>query len=283
MWVCRHRELDLTTGFVRGAAAGLVVDTGADLVAGRALRADVAGLMGSAELPLSVVYTHAHFDHCFGTAAFSTPAVPEEPAPGNGASGRSAAVASPPVPVWAHERCAVELAVNGVRQRESVVAGLRGTGRDLAAELVAAVQPVLPTRTLATAAVISLGERDVQLLHLGRGHTDHDVVVLVPDVDVVFAGDLVEQGAPPAFEGSDPRAWPRTVRALLDALGPTASAATVVPGHGDPVDAAFVAAQQVELVAVAEACARGRTDGGPYPVEVMEQALAALRAVRAHP
>jgi len=273
VWVCRHRDLDLTTGFVRGAAAGLVVDTGADLVAARGVREEIARLAGTAELPLSVVYTHAHFDHCFGTAALTTPAASEQPAPG------SAAVTSPPVPVWAHERCAVELAVNGVRQRESVVAGLRGAGRDLAAELVAAVVPVLPTRTLDTAAVISLGGRDVQLLHLGRGHTDHDVVVLVPDVDVVFAGDLVEQGAPPAFEDSDPRAWPRTLGALLDALGPTASAAKVVPGHGDPVDAAFVAAQQAELVAVAEACARGLTDGGPYPVDVMEQALAAYRAV----
>jgi glyoxylase-like metal-dependent hydrolase (beta-lactamase superfamily II) len=31
--------------------------------------------------------------------------------------------------------------------------------------------------------------------HLGLGHTDNDIVVEVPDADVVFAGDLVEEGA----------------------------------------------------------------------------------------
>ena len=36
----------------------------------------------------------------------------------------------------------------------------------------------------------------------GRGHTNGDLVVRVPDADVVYAGDLVEESAAPAF-GSD--------------------------------------------------------------------------------
>ena len=51
----------------------------------------------------------------------------------------------------------------------------------------------------------------VVLRHLGRGHTDHDVVAHVPDTGVVFAGDLVEQGAPPGFEDSYPLDWPATL------------------------------------------------------------------------
>lgn len=271
MWVCRHRDLDLTTGFVLGADAGLVVDTGADLVAGAGLRADLGALPGvGPDLALSVVYTHAHHDHCFGTAALTSASTTTASTPRPGRAGR-------PVPVWAHERCARDLAVNGLRQREEVVAEYRGTGRDRAAERVAAVVPVGPTRTLSTSAVIELGGRDVQLLHLGRGHTDHDVVVLVPDTDVVFAGDLVEHGAPPAFEDSDPVAWPTTLTRLLELLGPTAAATTVVPGHGDPVDARFVAGQRDELAAVAAACADARLDDGPYPPAVMAQALEAFR------
>ncbi|MCW2717936.1 hypothetical protein [Pseudonocardia sp.] len=40
----------------------------------------------------------------------------------------------------------------------------------------------------------------MDLRALGRGHTDRDLVVRVPDAGLVFAGDLVEQGAPPALE-----------------------------------------------------------------------------------
>jgi glyoxylase-like metal-dependent hydrolase (beta-lactamase superfamily II) len=59
----------------------------------------------------------------------------------------------------------------------------------------------------------------------------------------VFAGDLVEQGAPPSVgPDSDLPAWPATLDALL-ALAPR----VVVPGHGDPVDAAFVSEQRGEL------------------------------------
>jgi glyoxylase-like metal-dependent hydrolase (beta-lactamase superfamily II) len=73
------------------------------------------------------------------------------------------------------------------------------------------------------------------------------VVVHLPDEGVLFAGDLVEQGAPPAI-GRDayPLDWPSTMDALL-ALGPK----VIVPGHGETVDPAFVTGQRDELAAVA--------------------------------
>ena len=107
------------------------------------------------------------------------------------------------------------------------------------------------------------------LQHPGRGHTDHDVVVHVPDAAVVFAGDLVEQGAPPDLGDAVVADWPATLDALL-ALRPT----VVVPGHGDPVDPAFVRAQRAELAEVAAlhaAVAAGELDAvtaasrSPYP------------------
>ncbi|MGH3588805.1 MAG: MBL fold metallo-hydrolase, partial [Pseudonocardia sp.] len=118
-------------------------------------------------------------------------------------------------------------------------------------------------------AVLDLGGRRAELRHLGRGHTDHDLVVAVPDAGVVFAGDLVEQGAPPSLDEAAVAEWPATLGALLD-LRPR----TVVPGHGEPVDTAFVAEQRAELAEVAAlyaAVERGEltpSDAGarsPYP------------------
>jgi glyoxylase-like metal-dependent hydrolase (beta-lactamase superfamily II) len=80
-------------------------------------------------------------------------------------------------------------------------------------------------------------------------------VVLVPDVGVAVAGDLVEQGAPPWFGDSYPLEWPDTLTALLPRLGPV-----VVPGHGDVVDPAFVAAQRDDLAVVADAARTLRPD-----------------------
>ena len=104
--------------------------------------------------------------------------------------------------------------------------------------------------------MLDVGGREVVLRFLGRGHTDHDLVVEVEDGSdgtVVFAGDLVEEGAPPAFEDAFPADWPATLgRVHALARGP------VVPGHGAVVDAAFVGAQREELLAVLAAV---RADG----------------------
>ena len=92
--------------------------------------------------------------------------------------------------------------------------------------------------------------------------------MVVPDAGVVFAGDLVEEGAPPLY-GDDafPYEWPATLDRLL-ALAP----ATVVPGHGDVVDHGFVAGQGDQLAALAGLCR-----------QVAAGALAAAEAVRAAP
>ena len=76
----------------------------------------------------------------------------------------------------------------------------------------------------------------------------------------MFAGDLVEQGAPPDLGDAVVADWPATLDVLL-ALSP----AVVVPGHGDPVETAFVEAQRAALAEVAAlqaAVAAGELDAG---------------------
>ena len=52
--------------------------------------------------------------------------------------------------------------------------------------------------------------------HLGRGHTDNDIVVLVPDAGVLFAGDLLENGNVPFFGDAFPLDWPETASRLVE-------------------------------------------------------------------
>lgn len=248
--VRRHAELDLSVGLVLGSEQALVVDTRGDTTQGGELAGAVRQVTS---LPWQVVLTHAHFDHCFGTAAFL------------------------PATIRAHERCAPHLRRTAAAQRAEWTAHYRAEGRYETAEALAATEPVLPDHEVHDKTALALGDRTVELIHPGLGHTDHDLVVHVPDAAVVFAGDLVEHGAPPAFEDSQPLEWPATLDALLR-LRPL----TVVPGHGDPVSCEFVLRQRDELAVLAELCRAVATGSlaaaealhrSPYPAETTRTAL----------
>lgn len=212
----RYVELDQTLGLVVGDTHCLVVDTGTDEVHGASMAAAVRFVT---PLPWTVVITHAHFDHFFGANAFL------------------------PASVIAHERCRAVILADGDMQRRSWSARFRSDGKAEQAERLASARLVAPNEVITAQARIDLGGRTVTLVHPGPAHTDHDVFVHVPDVRVVFAGDLVEQGAPPSV-GPDahPSDWPAALDVIL-ALEPE----IVVPGHGDPVDADFVRRQRDDL------------------------------------
>ena len=216
--VRRYDELDLSIGLVIGSHSCLVVDTRSDPDQGAELYAAVRVVT---RRPCTVVLTHAHFDHCLGTAAFL------------------------PAAVWAHHRCRDDLARGGAAQYAEALAWSRAQQIPDAVP----VRPVVPDHPVLGDVEVDLGDRRVLLTHPGRGHTDHDLAVWSPDTGALFAGDLVEQGADPDFTDAYPLDWPIAVTALLQ-LGPR----IVVPGHGNPVDAQFVAAQRDELTALADLC-----------------------------
>jgi len=209
----RYVELVQTLGLVVGDSFCLVIDTGTDEVHGASMAAAVRFVT---PLPWSVVITHAHFDHFFGTNAFL------------------------PASVIAHDRCRSVILAEGDMQRRAWSARLRSEGKVEQAERLASARLVAPNEVITSSAMVDLGGRAVTLVHPGPAHTDHDVFVHVPDARVVFSGDLVEQGAPPSV-GPDSHVsdWPAALDAIL-ALNP----AIVVPGHGDPVDADFVRRQR---------------------------------------
>lgn len=85
-----------------------------------------------------------------------------------------------------------------------------------------------PTLTFETSMTLWMGEREVRIAHLGRGHSKGDTVVWLPDDKVLFSGDLVEHGATPYTGDAYLSDWPATLDAVA-ALG----AEKLVPGRGD--------------------------------------------------
>jgi cyclase len=85
-----------------------------------------------------------------------------------------------------------------------------------------------PNITYSKKKVLNLGGREVQLLFLGRGHTNGDTVVYLPKEKVVCTGDLMESQI--AYMGDAQfDEWITTLEALkkLDFE-------TDLPGHGAP-------------------------------------------------
>ncbi len=84
-----------------------------------------------------------------------------------------------------------------------------------------------PTLTFHGRMSLWLGEREAQIIHIGRAHTMGDTVVWLPKEKVLFAGDTVEFGAAPYCGDAHFTDWPETLRRLRE-LG----AQKMVPGRG---------------------------------------------------
>jgi cyclase len=179
--------------------AGVIVDDdGISIVDTLMVRSQwepFAAAVKELDLPVRrLILTHGHIDHVGGTKAF--------PHAGVYASPQTSAVLDEAMPVDAYKRFMPafddefdDLAELGTRPATHEI--------DDAASLTTRIE-VLPA----------------------SGHTDGDVIVLVPDADVCFAGDLCFFGVTPlAFQG-DPATW----AAMLDAI--VGLADTIVPGHG---------------------------------------------------
>ena len=216
VFVRRYDFYDQNIGVVLGDGAALLVDTRSTHVQAREIAGDLRMLTTD---PVTIVVdTHGHFDHAFGNHVFR------------------------PATIWGQAGCPPFMIATGETRRARVA-------RDeptLAADLVEVVIDP-PDRTFDTTTTLDVGGRAVELHFLGRGHTDHDAVVSVPDAEVVFAGDLIEGGSVPFFNDAYPIDWPATADALAAMV-----TGVVVPGHGDHAGRSFVIEQATAISGIAD-------------------------------
>ena len=215
IYVFTSDPVQLNSYLVVGTERALVVDTGAGPAQARSI---LAAFRALTDLPLTVVNTHDHWDHFFGNAAFA-------------ADGVDDFLASP----------------GFVRDhRASAWIQLEAVPLEHEPDLPTPEDLLVPVTAVGTGETLSLGDCTVEFLPLG-GHTESDLVILCEDVALV--GDLVEEGAPPQF-GDDalPARWAESLETLLALPQPQVFA----PGHGQPVDRTFLAAQLGDIAAVAE-------------------------------
>ena len=208
-----------------------LVDSGTTPAAARALLADMKLIT---DKPVRwVVNTHFHFDHTDGNSVFG-----------------------PDVEIIGHEYVRHAIADLDVFHREPFktamanmpiqVEGLKKQIADeknpapratLEAQLAAKqadweefkmLKPTPPSVTYSSKMTIYQGQREIQLLFLGRGHTPGDTIVYLPKERIVCSGDMME--TQPAYMGD---ALFDEWLATLDKLKEM-NFDTMLPGHGVP-------------------------------------------------
>ena len=215
----------------------LVFDTNGTPAAAAAVLADIRTL--TRQPVRYVVNSHWHWDHWYGTEVYTR--------------------AFPDVKVIAHEKTRAMMAGPAIdfnqpgldsqlpgylRQLEQRIATAQAAtppppelprlrqsladGRFFLEQKIS-VQHTLPTVTYKDKLTLTLGGREIQVLHHDRAVTPGDTFLYLPKEKIVITGDLLVN--PVSFAlSSYPTGWIRTLE-YIDSL----DAAIIVPGHGDPL------------------------------------------------
>jgi glyoxylase-like metal-dependent hydrolase (beta-lactamase superfamily II) len=192
-----NRNFISNAGFVVTPEGVLVVDALGAPVLSRELLAEVRRIT---DAPVRwVVLTHYHADHIYGLQVFKDA----------GAT------------IIAHRDAQVYL------NSDTAALRLQASRDELAPAVDAGTRLVAADRWISERTTLRLGGIDVVLQPAGPAHTPEDLVVWVPQLNLLFAGDLVFRGRIPFVGQADSGRWIAALETLL-----VFDAAVIVPGHG---------------------------------------------------
>jgi len=209
----------------------VLVDDGTTPAAARALLQDMKLIT---DKPVRwVVNTHFHYDHTDGNSVFGPDVeiigheyvrhaiadldvIHREPL--------KSALTNMPVQIESLKKQLGD--AKDPAQRATLEKQLAATQADL--EELKTLKPTPPTMSYSSKMTLFRGQREIQLLFLGRGHTQGDTVVFLPKEKIVCTGDLMESRL--AYMGDAMfDEWVTTLDALKELQFDT-----VLPGHGVP-------------------------------------------------
>ena len=113
---------------------------------------------------------------------------------------------------------------------------------------------MLPTRLVDEREVLELGGRTIEILFLGRAHTGGDLVVHLPEEDILFMSEAYLHRVFPAMRTAYPSEWVSMIERAQ-----AMEVETYVPGHGF-VDSPGILREELEVFrqAVAQVIEEGR-------------------------
>ncbi len=174
-----------------------------------------------------VVFTHYHEDHTSGMSHWR--------------SGGAIAIAHRTVP--------------SQMAKDTLIADWDGWHR------TPAQATAMPDRIFTDSMVLSLGPRTVVLVHVPGAHTDGDVMVWIPQENLLHVGDLVEPGGLPFIDWWTGGSVDGMIAAAEVILARTTEQTRIVPGHGDVISRAVVLDHRLMLVTVRDRVSAGIRNG----------------------
>lgn len=185
----------------------------------------------------TLINTHHHFDHTGGNPAFTKDLT-------------VVAHANLPPRIGSHVNRSIQAA-------QGAIAKLKQSQNAAAPKVIADVEAFLksnptekdfmPNKLMPSSGTITLGGVSVELYHVGAGHTDNDLIVFIPEHNVVHGGDLLFHRmwpyVDPTNSGADTAGWITSCRKIIELCN---EKTVVVPGHGEVGDVS-IAQRQIDF------------------------------------
>lgn len=211
-----NRGFTNNPGFVVTTEGVVVIDPGSSRGVGEMLLSHIRSVT---EQPVVAVFnTHVHGDHWLGNEAIR--------------------LAFPKAPIYAHPK-----------MKQLAEAGEGKTWLDLFNKLtdgtLAPTNPVAPDHAVDNGDTIQFGGMDFKVLHTGQAHTGHDIMIQVPQQQLVFLGDNASHRRTVRL---DDGSFKGNIAALDAAL--KTNSQQYVPGHGPSGGAEMVMNYRAYLLAL---------------------------------